>query len=206
MCPFWSHVAITSHVSTHNYHGERQRFTMGGHSQNIKGLTCVHGSSPTSYANHHAGFLHFTHKTRTHTHTDNKKKKIKECTGWCNCLDDAAMFVGGKNEKNNKKKTSQSEEIKQIHITERVSGDLVYLGSRWLLWSNIYKSGDGFQATSGTWGMWCNDIDLLKPRHMCHRLNLPWNNCSLRLLSFANLCEMLHYPPRVNRKDFESVL
>lgn len=47
-------------------------------------------------------------------------------------MDDAAVFVGGKNEKK-KKKTSKSEEIKQINITERVSGDLVYLGSRWLL-------------------------------------------------------------------------
>lgn len=46
-------------------------------------------------------------------------------------MDDAAVFVGGKNEK--KKKMSKSEEIKQINITERVSGDLVYLGSRWLL-------------------------------------------------------------------------
>lgn len=69
----------------------------------------------------------FTFPTQD-THTENKSKNAQDdVTVWMMllCLWEVRM--------KKKKKTSKSEEIKQINITERVSGDLVYLGSRWLL-------------------------------------------------------------------------
>lgn len=65
----------------------------------------------------------FTFPTQD-THTENKSKNAQDdVTVWMMLL--CLWEV--------KKKPSKSEEIKQINITERVSGDLVYLGSRWLL-------------------------------------------------------------------------
>ena len=74
--------------------------------------------------------FYISNTRHTHTHTEKKKKNAQDdVTVWMMlpCLWEV------RKEKKKKRNESQSEEIKQINMTERVSGDLVYLGSRWLL-------------------------------------------------------------------------
>lgn len=133
---------------------------------------CMHS---VSYANHSAGFYISIIR---HTHTR-----------W-NSLDSRAMFPGSKKPPPTPPTVNKTCLI--TNIVDKVKRELVYLKSRWLLWSNIYAWSDSVQATLETRGRWRNANDLLMRCHVIDFWRTSREIVSCHLLIMVKYCTTRH--------------